>query len=386
MRRLCFNFEEREMTMTKLHQAAELGQAIWLDFIRRGFIESGDLQSLIDDGLRGITSNPSIFEKAIAESSDYDDALADLVERGRSDHEIYEALAIEDIQRAADLLRPLYDETSGADGYVSLEANPDLAYDTGGTLAEVRHLFKAVDRPNVMIKVPATAAGIPAIATLIGEGINVNVTLMFSQADYEAVSDAYLRGLERLAANNGHLDRVASVASFFVSRVDTVVDEQLGQVISNGNDQAPLARKLRGAIGIINSKLTYARYLNVFSGERWQQLARRGARPQRLLWGSTSVKNPDYPDTHYVDNLMGASTVNTLPLGTIEAFRKHGTVSSGLTNQLDEARRQMVRLAELGIDLEVITQQLQDDGVTKFATAFQGLLDSIAEKRRQLKK
>lgn len=368
--------------MTKLHQAADLGQAIWLDFIRRGFIESGELQNLIDAGLRGITSNPSIFQEAIANSADYDDALADLLRTDRSDHQIYEMLAVEDIQRAADLLHPVYEESGGVDGFVSLEANPDLAYDTQGTLREVRHLFDTVDRPNVMIKVPATAAGIPAIATLIGEAINVNVTLMFSLADYEAVSDAYLRGLERLAAGNGRLERVASVASFFVSRVDTLVDELLAKIIDDRG--TTLAANLKGIIGLANSKMAYARYLTVFSSERWQRLARRGARPQRLLWGSTSVKNPDYPDTHYVDNLMGANTVNTMPLATLEAFRDHGVVSSGLTGQLDGARKQLVQLAELGIDLEVITQQLQDDGVIKFATAFHGLLDSVARKRREL--
>jgi transaldolase len=367
--------------MTKLHQAAKLGQAIWLDYIHRTLIESGELQQLIADGLRGITSNPAIFEKAITGSADYDEALAQWVEKNKSPQEIYEALAIEDIQRAADLLRNVYDETEGLDGYVSLEASPWLAYDTEGTIREVHYLFVAVDRPNVMIKVPATTAGIPAIATLIGEGININVTLMFSLTDYEFVSDAYLRGLERLAAKGGDLSGVASVASFFVSRVDTAVDEKLDQLIQNGE---PRAAVLKGQIGIANSKLAYAHYLNVFSSERWQRLAGRGGRVQRLLWGSTGVKDPAYPDTLYVDNLMGANTVNTVPPSTLKAFRDHGTIASGLTANMDEARAQLSRLAELGLDLEIITQQLQDEGVIKFADAFNALMEGIAEKCHHL--
>jgi len=368
--------------LTRLHEITALGQSIWLDYIRRSLIESGELKALVEAGLQGMTSNPSIFEKAISDSSDYEADLARLVKQDKSTAEIYEALAINDIQAAADLLRPVYDETDGLDGYVSLEANPTLAYDTEGTLKEVRHLFAAVDRPNVMIKVPATAAGIPAIATLTGEGINVNVTLMFSMDHYDAVSDAYLRGLERLAAKGGDVSRIASVASFFVSRVDTVVDEKLAEI---DDDKAPIAGKLRGKIGIANAKMAYARYLSLFSSERWQRLAKLGARPQRLLWGSTSVKNPDYPDTMYVDNLMGANTINTVPPATLAALRDHGTVASGLTAGLEEARIQLNQLAELGIDLAVITQQLQDDGVTKFADAFKGLLESITAECERLR-
>lgn len=366
------------MQETKLHEVFEqVGQSIWLDYIRRSFIESGDLQSMIDDGLRGITSNPSIFEEAIAKSDDYDSTVQELVAQDKSVNEIYEQLAVEDIQNAADLLRPIYDESNGNDGYISLEASPNLAYDTQKTIAEVRHLFKAVDRPNVMIKVPATAAGIPAIATLIGEGININVTLMFSLKHYEDVADAYLRGLERLLSNGGDLSKVASVASFFVSRVDTAVDEKLDEA---GNSD------LKGSIGIANAKLAYVRYLSVFSSERFQRLAAKGARPQRVLYGSTSVKNPAYPDTLYVDNLMGANTVNTLPQDTIDALKERGTVASGLTQGLDEARERLVQLAALGINLEEITQQLQDDGVAKFAQAFDGLIDSISQKREQMQK
>jgi transaldolase len=367
--------------MTKLHEAARLGQSIWLDYIRRSFIKSGQLQTLIDAGLRGITSNPSIFNEAISQSDDYDAALQALVSAGKSLDEIYEALVVEDIQQAADLLRPIYDETSGHDGYISLEVSPRLAYDTENTIKEVRHLHKVVNRPNLMIKVPATAAGIPAIATLIGEGININVTLMFSLKDYEAVADAYLRGLERLAGQGGDLNRVASVASFFVSRVDGVVDKQLDTI---SGDRADLARTLKSAIGIANAKLAYVRYLSVFSSERWQRLAALGARPQRVLWGSTSTKSPDLPDTLYADNLMGANTVNTLPPATLDAFRDHGTVASGLTTNLDQAREQLVQLAKLGINLEIITQQLQDEGVQKFSDAFEALMKSIDMKCREL--
>lgn len=364
--------------MTKLREVTELGQAIWLDYIRRAFIESGELQKLIDEGLRGITSNPSIFEKAITGSADYDDALPELVEAGKSAAEIFEALAIADIQRAADLLRPIYDELDGQDGYVSLEVGPDLAYDTEGTIEEARRLFAAADRPNVFVKVPATAAGIPAIAALIGEGINVNITLMFSLAHYDAVSDAYIRGIERWSDSGGDPSRVASVASFFVSRVDTAVDNKLDEI---GNESA---RKLKGKIGIANAKMAYARYLNVFGSERWQRLAAKGARPQRVLWASTSVKDPEYPDTLYVDNLMGANTINTLPLATIDALRDHATVASGLTNRLEEARQQINRLYQLGVNLEVITQQLQSEGVEKFAESIQSLMVGITEKCERL--
>lgn len=367
-----------QMQETKLHDVyKKVGQSIWLDYIRRSFVESGELQRMIDDGLRGITSNPSIFEEAIAKSDDYDGSVQELVAQDKSVNEIYEQLAVADIQSAADLLRPVYDESDGNDGYVSLEVSPNLAYDTEKTIAEARHLFSAVDRPNVMIKVPATAAGIPAIATLIGEGININVTLMFSLKHYEDVADAYLRGLERLLLNGGDLSKVASVASFFVSRVDTAVDDKLDEL---GNSD------LKGTIGIANAKLAYVRYLSVFGSERFQRLAAKGARPQRVLYGSTSVKNPAYPDTLYVDNLMGANTVNTLPQATIEALKERGTISSGLTQGLDQAREQLVQLGALGVNLEEITQQLQDDGVSKFAKAFDGLIASISDKRDEMQK
>lgn len=361
--------------MPTLHEVSQLGQSIWLDFIDREFLKAGKLQELIEAGIRGVTSNPSLFQKAISKGDDYDEAIATLVRSGTGLVDaVYEALAAEDIRQTADLLRPLYDGTKGADGFVSLEADPELAYDTEETIAEVRRLYQQVDRANVMIKVPATAAGIPAIATLIGEGININVTLMFSLRDYEAVSDAYLRGLERILDNNGDVSQVASVASFFVSRVDTAVDEQLDQLASD------TAQSLKGRIGIANAKMAYLRYLQVFSSPRWQRLAVHGARPQRILYGSTSVKNPHYPDTMYMDELMGVNTVNTVPLATIEAFQERGAVAPALTTNLEAARQQLVQLAQLDIDLERITQQLQDDGVTQFADAFERLLLAIDEK------
>ncbi len=362
--------------MSKLHELHDLGQAIWLDFIRRELISSGGLQELVDQGVRGVTSNPSIFEKAIAGSADYDQELPALVEAGLSVEEIYEALAFEDIGRAADVLRPLYDESGGADGFVSLEVSPTLAHDTEGTIADARRLYKRINRPNLMIKVPATPAGIPAIETLIGEGINVNATLIFSIAHYEAVAEAYIAGLEKLATTSeGSLDRVASVASLFVSRVDTAVDREL-EAVGEG--------ELQGKIAVANAKMAYARFQELFTGERWERLAARGARVQRPLWASTGTKNPSYSDTLYLDELIGPDTVNTVPPATLEAFMDHGRVATTVESELYRARRDLVRLAELGIDLEAVNQKLQDDGVAAFAKAFEGLLASVAERRAAL--
>ena len=370
--------------MTKLHELANLGQAIWLDYIRRSFITSGELQALVDQGVRGLTSNPSILEKAIAGSADYDADLRPLVEAGKSVGEIYESLVLDDIRRAADALRPVYDQTGGADGYVSLEVSPTLAHDTYGTIAEARRLFAALDRPNVMIKVPATPAGIPAIETLIGEGINVNVTLIFSLAQYEAVAEAYIAGLEKLAAGGGDpsansgrgVSQVASVASFFVSRVESAVDRAL--------EGHPQGVPLQGKIATANAKVAYARFREIFSGESWEKLAAQGARVQRPLWASTSTKNPLYPDTLYVDGLVESDTVNTVPPATLQAFLDHGAASLTLETGVGEARAQLARLAELGVDLGGITQKLQDDGVASFARSFEALMTSIAEKREKL--
>jgi len=361
--------------MTQYHQLAELGQSIWLDYIRRSFIISGELQAWIDKGLRGVTSNPSIFEKAIAGSADYDPDLHRMAAEGRSTNEIYEALVLEDISRVADLLRPVYERTNGLDGYVSLEASPALAHDTAGTLAEIKHLAAALNRPNVMFKVPATPAGIPAIESLIAEGINVNVTLIFSVAQYEAVAEAYLAGLEKWVASGGDPSQVASVASFFVSRVDTAVDLALADL---GHTE------LQGQIAIANAKAAYARFRQILSGGRWQRLAARGARVQRLLWASTSAKNPLYPDTLYVDALIGPHTVNTVPPATLQAFLDHGTVAPTLQADVDKALDQLARLGKLGVDLDAITRKLLDDGVAQFARAFESLMDSIAEKQKRL--
>ena len=361
--------------MTKLHELAELGQAIWLDYISRSLIASGELQKLVGQGLRGITSNPSIFEKAIAGSADYDEDLNRLVSDGRSVPEIYEDLAMADIRSAADVLRPVYEKSGGADGYVSLEVNPALAHDTEATIAEARRLFASLERPNVMIKVPATPAGILAVETLIGDGVNVNVTLMFSLDQYEAVTAAYIAGLEKLASSGGDVGRVASVASFFISRVDSAVAAAL-----ESTDNVDL----QGKIAIDNAKNVYVRFREIFRGERWQKLAAQSARVQRPLWASTSTKNPAYPDTLYVDNLIGSDTVNTLPPATLEAFLDHGHVAPTVETDLDGIRTRLSKLAELGIDLDAITKKVLDEGVAAFAKSFEGLMAGIAEKRKRL--
>ncbi|MGQ9599070.1 MAG: transaldolase [Anaerolineae bacterium] len=366
--------------MTKLEQLASLGQSIWLDFIRRSLITSGELQSLVEEGLRGMTSNPTIFEKAIAGSNDYDDQLRLLVRYTNTVEELYEALALEDIRAAADVLRPVYERTGGGDGYVSLEVDPKLANDTQGTIAEARRLFAAVDRPNVMIKVPATPAGIPAIRALISEGLNINVTLIFSVSQYRAVVEAYMAGLESRAAARGDLSHVASVASFFVSRIDTAVD----RILDIKAESDPEVSLLKGKTAIACAKMAYAFFGEIVSGDRWRWLASQGARVQRPLWASTSTKNPAYPDTLYVDHLIGPHTVNTLPPETLAAFRDHGVVAQTVDTGLEEARDHLARLAQAGIDLEAVTQKLQEDGVTAFAASFHSLLTSLQQKRAQL--
>jgi len=316
--------------MNRLLELQRQGQAIWLDYIHRNLITSGELKRLVEeDGLRGVTSNPTIFEKAIAETKDYDDALCKRLEAraGSYDRTLYEALAVEDIQMAADTLRGVYDELDGADGFVCLEVAPDLAHDTASTIAEARRLWKEVNRPNVMIKVPATSEGVPAIENLLAEGININITLMFSLSHYEAVAQAYLRGVERSPQPH----RVASVASFFVSRVDTAVDRALEAL------GAPEALALRGKIAIANSKLVYQRFREIFHGETFAALQKRGARVQRPLWASTSVKNPAYSDVMYVEELIGPETVNTMPLVTLNAFRDHGRAHASLQEGAPEA-------------------------------------------------
>ena len=370
-----------EFPMSKLIELEKLGQSVWFDFIRRSLITSGELQALIGKGVRGITSNPAIFEKAIAGSNDYDEAIKTLIKTEKSINEIYESLAIEDISMAADLLRGIYDSSNAKDGYVSLEVNPHLADDTEKTIAEATRLFETLNRPNVMIKVPATLAGIPAITELIGSGVNVNVTLIFGLENYKIVAEAYLAGLEKLltsgpSVKGGHsVDRVASVASFFVSRVDSAVDKALAE---------KNVTALQGKIAVANSKIAYAEFKKIFSGPRWEQLKNNGARVQRVLWASTSAKNPDYPDTIYVDELIGPDTVNTLPPATVDDFIDHGRVAETLTRGVAEAQQQIAKLAELDIDLNAITQQLQQDGVVAFAKPFDALMQSIADKKERL--
>jgi len=361
--------------MTNVQKLADHGQAIWLDYIRRSFIKAGDLQELIDKGVRGVTSNPSIFEKAIAGSDDYDADIQRLVGEGKSVTEIYEHLAVADIQSAADLLRPLYDETEGRDGFVSLEVSPTLAHNTEGTIADAKRLFATVDRPNLMIKIPATPEGIPAIEAVIAAGINVNVTLIFSLAQYEATTGAYIAGLETLLLAGGSLVGTASVASLFVSRVDAAVDADLAKLGLSD---------LRGHAAVDNAKLAYVRFREIFAGERWEKLARAGARVQRPLWASTGTKDPDYADTKYVDELIGADTVNTVPPATLDAFMEHGNVALSVETDLVGARERTDTLSELGVDLEAITAKLMDDGVASFAKAFDSLLRSLEDECARL--
>lgn len=363
--------------MNRLKQLGGAGQAVWLDYIRRDILENGELaRRVAEDGVTGVTSNPAIFGEAIGGSDLYDAALRDhLVRHPEADaEELYEVLAFADIRAAADILRPVWEDTEGADGYVSLEVSPHLAHDTEGTLASARDLFRRVDRPNLMIKVPATPAGIPCIETLLAEGIHVNVTLMFSLAHYEAVAGAYLRGVARAPRP----ERVASVASFFVSRVDSKVDPLLTAV------GTPEAEALLGTVAIDNSKMAYRRFRELFHGDAFADLRRRGVRAQRVLWASTSTKNPAYRDVVYVEQLIGPETVNTMPPQTLEAFRDHGEVRPTLEEGVDEAERRLVRLASLGIDLDRATEELQEEGVEKFSKPFDGLLSTLAAKRGEI--
>lgn len=364
--------------MNPLRELLNQGQSVWLDFISRQLIRSGELKRLVEeDGLRGVTSNPTIFEKAIGGSADYDDSLKEMLAQDRKTPvgQLYERIAIEDIQTAADVLRPVYDQTSGADGYVSLEVSPHLARDTQATIAEAKRLNSSVGRPNVMIKVPATREGIPAIEELIAGGVNVNITLMFSLAHYEAVAHAYIKGLERCADPA----KVASVASFFVSRVDTMVDRELEKL------GTPEARSCLGKIAIANSKVVYQRFREIFHGEGFVALRQRGARVQRPLWASTGTKNPNYSDVLYVENLIGPETVNTLPVETLNAFKDHGQALDATVRQgLDEAANSLAQLKKLGMDLNAIAEKLQDDGVAAFATSFDSLMSTLEKKRASL--
>ena len=379
---------ETSRATNRLKALLDFGQSLWLDYIRRDLITSGSLKKMIeDDGLRGMTSNPSIFEKAIAESSLYDDMLHALASRQDLDATgRFEQIAIRDIQDAADILRPVYEESKCRDGYVSLEVSPLLALETQKTIDEARRLWKAVNRDNVMIKVPGTAEGIPAIRQLVGEGININVTLLFAQEMYEKVAEAYIAGLEDLAKRGGNLKTMASVASFFISRIDTLVDSMIDGRLKASTDpqQQSLLKSLKGKVAIANGKLTYQRYQKLFSGPRWEALANKGAQTQRVLWASTSTKNPEYRDVMYVEELIGPDTVDTVPPATVDAFRDHGKLRNSLTENVPAAQKVMDDLAKAGISMKEVTDKLTTDGVKLFADAFNKLLAAV-EKSTQSK-
>src|SRR5262249_47245454 len=360
------------------------GQSVWLDYIRRNLLTSGELKRLIEqDGLRGMTSNPSIFEKAIAGSSDYADILAQLHAQNLIAAEIFERIPVRDIQDAADLLRPVYETTKRRDGYVSLEVSPTLARNTPGTVEEARRLWKAVARENIMIKVPGTPEGVPAIRQLIGEGINVNVTLLFSHEASFRVAEAYVEGLEACQAAGNDVSKIAGVASFFVSRIDTLVDAKLSAKLKNSSSrqEGNLLNSLLGKVAIANAKQAYRKYEELFSSARWKALAARGAQTQRLLWASTSAKNPSSRDVLYVENLIGPDTVNTIPPATFDAFRDHGQVERTLDRDLLAADKTMNDLARAGISMQEVTEKLLDEGIQLFADAFHTLLAAIEQKK-----
>jgi transaldolase/glucose-6-phosphate isomerase len=363
------------------------GQSMWLDYIRRDLITSGKLKTMIDDdGLRGMTSNPSIFEKAIADSHLYDDMLKSLGSRADLDATSgYEQIAIRDIQDVADVLRPVYQSSKFRDGYVSLEVSPLLALETQKTIDEGRRLWKAVNRENVMIKVPGTAEGLPAIRQLIGEGININVTLLFAQEVYEKVAEAYIGGLEDLANRGGNLKKMAGVASFFISRIDTLVDSMIEDKLKTAKDAQTqrLLKSLLGKVAIANGKLTYQRYQRIFSGPRWEALASKGAQTQRVLWASTSTKNSAYRDVMYVEELIGSDTVDTMPPATVDAFRDHGRLRNSLTEDVAGAQKVMDDLAKAGISIKEVTTKLTTDGVKLFADAFHKLLAAVEKSIQQ---
>ncbi len=379
--------ENSKSTKNPLKELLTYGQSMWLDYIRRDLFTTGKLKQLIDDdGLRGMTSNPAIFEKAIADSSLYDDFLKTLASRKDLDTTgRYEQIAIRDIQAAADVLRPVYEESKFRDGYVSLEVSPYLARKTQETIDEARRLWKTVQRENVMIKVPGTAEGLPAIRQLIGDGVNINVTLLFAQDVYEKVAEAYVAGLEDLAGHGGNLKKMASVASFFISRIDTLIDSLLNDKLKATTDpaQQTLLKSLLGKVAIANGKLTYQSYERIFSGPRWQALAAKGAQTQRVLWASTSTKNPNYRDVIYVEELIGKDTVNTMPPATIDAFRDHGRLRNSLTEDVAGASKTMQDLARAGISMKEVTDKLTNDGVKLFADAFDKLLAAVAKSTEQ---
>jgi transaldolase len=369
------------MIMNPLQQVLKCGQSIWLDSISRDLINSGELQHLVnEDHLRGLTSNPTIFEQAIAHGNSYDDALRQSLnaDSEQTEKSLFEAMAVEDIRMAADVLRPVYDAAGGVDGFVSLEVSPHLAHDTNGSIAEARRLWKAVQRPNLMIKIPATPEGIPAIEQLISEGINVNITLMFSLHHYATVARAYIDGLNRFTPSGGNGSWPVSVASFFVSRIDTTVDKLLDKI---GTTEA---LGLRGKIGVASAKLVYQRFHEIFHGDQFAVLLSKGAHVQRPLWGSTGTKDPAYSDVLYIEQLIGPESVNTVPPKTLAAFRDHGRAQETVTQNVAQAEADIAKLRHLSIDLDAITMKLQDDGVDSFAKSYDSLLASLKAKRQEV--
>jgi transaldolase len=365
------------MSKSRLHELSEHGQSVWVDTLSREMIESGELKRLIDeDAVVGVTSNPSIFQKAFESGDSYDEQMRELMKDEDDDKEVFFQLAVADVQNACDILRPTWDEGNGRDGWVSLEVEPDIASDTEKTTEEARRLNKMVDRPNLFIKIPATEPGLKSIEDSIAAGIPINVTLIFSLERHRQVAESYIRGLERFVEDGGDPSTLASVASFFVSRVDTEADNRLDE--AGGHDE------LKGKLAIANAKLAYQTYKEVFSGERWQKLADKGATAQRCLWASTSTKNEDYRDVIYVEELIGRDTVNTMPLETVEAFQDHGEVADTLEQGVDEAREILRQFEEAGIDYDDVTRVLEEEGVQKFSDAFKGLLEDLAKKRDAL--
>jgi transaldolase len=369
------------MKTNPLKQLGTLGQSIWLDYIRRDLMANGGLWRLIaDDGLRGMTSNPSIFEKAIAESHDYDEDIKGLALKGDGAKAIYENLSQRDVQSAADEFRPLYDSADGADGYVSLEVNPHLAHDTNGTIEEARRLWAALGRPNVLIKVPATGEGLSAIQQLISEGISVNVTLLFGLRRYRQVAEAYIAGMESRVAQGKPAKHIASVASFFVSRIDALVDPLLEKSIAQGGKNVDLAKKAHGQVAVASAKMAYQIYKEIFGSDQFKKLAAQGARAQRLLWASTGTKNAAYSDVKYVEALIGPHTVNTAPMETLDAYRDHGDPKARLEQEVEESRSVLERLPELNLSIDDVTRQLEDEGVKKFNEPFDKLMETLAQR------
>jgi transaldolase len=362
--------------MTPLQQLADAGQSVWIDYLSRKFVQEGDLAGLVDDGIVGVTSNPTIFQGAIAEGDAYDEQIKAVTATESEPKEIFLALARDDIRDACDVLRPVWDSGNGKDGWVSLEVDPNLAHDTQGTIDEAKRLHALVDKPNLFIKIPATPEGLPAIEETIASGIPVNVTLIFSLERHREVAQAYIRGLQRLADGGGDPSKLASVASFFVSRVDTEADRRLDEI--GGHDE------LKGTLAIANAKLAYVTYEELFAGPEWEKLAQAGATPQRCLWASTSTKNPDYRDVIYVEELIGPDTVNTMPRETVEAFQDHGNVEPTLTRDVDGARRVLGAFKEAGIEYDDVVETLEREGVEKFAKSFRELFADIEAKRDSL--